>query len=89
MIFIETSVFTRQVLEMLTDEEYADFQSELVANPLAGDVIEGTGGLRKVHVAANGRGKRGGARVISLREQCCANQAVANLRQGPEGRSVG
>lgn len=64
MIFIETSVFTRQVLELLTDEEYADFQSGLSANPLAGDVIEGTGGLRKVRVPAKGRGKRGGARVI-------------------------
>lgn len=64
MIFIETSVFTRQVLELLTDEEYADFQSELAANPFAGDVIKDTGGLRKVRVAAKGRGKRGGARVI-------------------------
>lgn len=64
MIFIETSVFTRQVSELLTDEEYSDFQNELAAKPLAGDVIEGTGGLRKVRVAASGRGKRGGARVI-------------------------
>ena len=76
---------TRQVLELLTDEEYADFQSELAANPLAGDVIEGTGGLRKVRVAAKGRGKRGGARAISPREQRCANSIVADLRQGPEG----
>ena len=37
---------------------------QVAANPLAGDVIEGTGGLRKVRVAAKGRGKRGGARVI-------------------------
>lgn len=59
MIFIETSVFTRQVQELLTDEEYAAFQSALAANPEAGDVIEGTGGLRKVQVAASGRGKRG------------------------------
>lgn len=64
MIFIETSVFTRQVLELLTDEAYASFQKELAAKPLAGNVIEGTGGLRKVRVAAQGRGKRGGARVI-------------------------
>ena len=64
MIFIETSIFTRQVLELLTDEEYAVFQSRLAANPLAGDVIEGTGGLRKVRVAAKGKGTRGGARVI-------------------------
>ncbi|MGH8190585.1 MAG: hypothetical protein ACREP2_03980 [Rhodanobacteraceae bacterium] len=64
MIFIETSVFTRQVLGLLTDDEYVDLQSELAANPLAGDVIQGTGGLRKVRVAAKGQGKRGGARVI-------------------------
>lgn len=64
MIFIETGVFTRQVRELLTDEEYAAFQSVLAANPVAGDVIEGTGGLRKIRVAASGRGKRGGARVI-------------------------
>jgi hypothetical protein len=85
MIFIETSIFTRQVLELLTDEEYADLQSELAANPLAGDVIEGTGGLRKVRVAAKGKGKRGGARVISPRKQRCADSTVADLRQGPEG----
>lgn len=64
MIFIETSVFTRQVQDLLSDEDYAEFQSELAANPLAGAVIEGTGGLRKVRVAAKGKGKSGGARVI-------------------------
>ena len=64
MIFIETSVFTRQVRKLLTDDEYADFQMNPVGNPLAGEVIQGTGGLRKVRVAAKGRGKRGGARVI-------------------------
>jgi len=85
MIFIETSVFTRQVLELLTDEEYAGFQSELAANPLAGDVIEGTGGLRKVRVAAKGRGKRGGARVIYYHVSSAAQSIVADLRQGPEG----
>lgn len=64
MVFIETSVFTRQVLELLSDEEYAAFQSYLAVNPLAGEVIEDTGGLRKVRVGAKGRGQRGGARVI-------------------------
>ena len=64
MIFIETSVFTRQVRELLTDDEYADFQLNLAGNPLVGDLIQGTGGLRKVRVAAKSRGKRGGARVI-------------------------
>ncbi|MGF6091017.1 type II toxin-antitoxin system RelE/ParE family toxin [Pseudomonas sp. 18173] len=39
-------------------------QKLLVLNPSAGDVIEGTGGIRKMRVAAKGHGKRGGARVI-------------------------
>jgi hypothetical protein len=64
VIFIETPVFTRQVRELLTDDDYARFQAELSANPEAGTVIAGTGGLRKARVAASGRGKRGGARVI-------------------------
>jgi hypothetical protein len=64
MIFIETRVFTRQVAELLDDDEYAEFQMRLQGAPLSGDVIEGTGGLRKIRVAAKGRGKRGGARVI-------------------------
>ena len=61
-VFIETTVFTRQVRELLSDDDYARFQ--LAEDPFAGDVIADTGGLRKVRVAASGRGKRGGARVI-------------------------
>lgn len=48
MIFIETQIFTEDVLELLSDEEYAEFQKYLDDNPLAGDVIQQTGGLRKV-----------------------------------------
>ena len=64
MIFVETHVFTERVKELLDDETYAGFQAYLAEYPQAGDVIEGTGGLRKIRVAAKGRGKRGGARVI-------------------------
>jgi hypothetical protein len=64
MIFIETAIFTRQIKELVSDDEYAAFQSELASDPEAGDVIQGTGGLRKIRVAAKGHGKRGGARVI-------------------------
>jgi len=64
MVFIETPLFTRQVTELLDDDSYAEFQRMLIRNPQAGDVIAGTGGLRKVRVALQGRGKRGGARVI-------------------------
>jgi hypothetical protein len=74
MVFIETPVFTRQVRELLTDESYAKFQVYLALNPDAGDVIQGTGGLRKVRWAAGGRGKSGGVRVIyfhlSAQAQC-------------------
>ncbi len=64
MIFIETPIFTRRVKELLDDDSYGSFQEALVLAPSAGDVIEGTGGIRKIRVAAKGHGKRGGARVI-------------------------
>lgn len=64
MIFIETPVFTRRLRELLDDDTYAAFQADLMKNPDAGDLIEGTGGIRKVRVASSGRGKRGGSRVI-------------------------
>ena len=64
MIFIETQIFTEDVLELLSDEEYAEFQKYLANNPMAGDVIQQTGGLRKIRWAAGGKGKRGGVRVI-------------------------
>ena len=64
MIFIESPVFTRQVQELLLDDDYAEFQQYLAAHPDAGDVIQGTGGLRKIRWSVEGRGKRGGVRVI-------------------------
>jgi mRNA-degrading endonuclease RelE of RelBE toxin-antitoxin system len=64
MIILETAVFTRQVLSSKTDEEYRELQLALVANPELGVLIPGSGGLRKVRWQAEGRGKRGGYRVI-------------------------
>jgi mRNA-degrading endonuclease RelE of RelBE toxin-antitoxin system len=64
MVFIETAVFTRQVRQLLTDEEYRLLQNELVLRPEAGAIIQGSGGLRKVRWSMQGRGKRGGTRVI-------------------------
>lgn len=63
MIFIETPVFTRQIAALVNDDDYADFQRVLANDPEAGDVIAGTGGLRKIRMAAKGHGKRDGARV--------------------------
>ena len=64
MIFIESPVFTAQVVELLGDDEYAAFQAHMVENPKAGDVIRDTDGLRKVRWSIQGRGKRGGVRGI-------------------------
>lgn len=64
MIFIETAIFTEDVTQLFSDDEYAAFQAFLVDNPLRGDVIQNTGGLRKIRWAASGKGKRGGVRVI-------------------------
>ncbi|MGB5104060.1 MAG: transcriptional regulator [Steroidobacteraceae bacterium] len=62
--FVETRLFTKLVLENMTDVEYAALQYALMANPGAGPVIPGSGGIRKLRWAAPGRGKRGGYRVI-------------------------
>lgn len=64
MVFEETSIFTKRVTALLHDDSYAALQHHLVQHPEAGDVIRGSGGLRKVRWHGSGRGKRGGVRVI-------------------------
>lgn len=60
----ETPIFTRQTAKLFDEDEKRELIDFLAGNPLAGDEIPGTGGVRKVRFAASGRGKRGGARVI-------------------------
>ena len=62
--FIETRLFTKLVLEYLSDVEYGSLQQALMQDPDAGPVIPGSGGVRKLRWASPGRGKRGGYRVI-------------------------
>ena len=62
--FRETTWFTKQVSELLTDEEYTKLQWRLIEFPEAGDIIKGSGGIRKIRQSAKGKGTRGGARVI-------------------------
>jgi len=62
--FIETKLFTKLVSEHLSDEEYAQLQDALIRDPQVGDLIPGSGGVRKVRWGVKGRGKRGGIRVI-------------------------
>ena len=65
-IFVELPAFAKYRPDYLDDEGFRDLQNSLMANPEAGDVIEGTGGLRKLRQAdpRRGKGKRGGLRVI-------------------------
>jgi len=62
--FVETKLFTKLVKHYLSDESYAALQAGLIANPDRGAVIRGSGGVRKIRWAAEGRGKSGGYRVI-------------------------
>ncbi|NDK98858.1 type II toxin-antitoxin system RelE/ParE family toxin [Photorhabdus bodei] len=64
--FIETSMFTRQIKEVATDDELKELQRELIESPDKGDLIRGTGGLRKIRMAIGSQGKNGSARVIYL-----------------------
>ena len=64
MEIIETSVFTRQIQGLISDDEYAELQFALSERPELGALIRNGGGIRKVRWSAKGRGKRGGIRVI-------------------------
>lgn len=64
MRFIETPVFTSLVRRHLPDEQYRALQLALLLRPEQGALIRGSGGLRKLRWAPEGRGKRGGLRVI-------------------------
>lgn len=64
MEFIETPVFTRQVMSLMDDDEYRELQNIILDNPEAGDVLKGGGGIRKLRFGIQGRGKSGGVRTI-------------------------
>ncbi|MEP3351507.1 MAG: type II toxin-antitoxin system RelE/ParE family toxin [Marinomonas sp.] len=64
MIFIETSIFTKVLPSYLSDDDYRGLQSYLLQKPDAGDIVRGSGGVRKVRWAPSGKGKSGGVRAI-------------------------
>lgn len=64
MIFVESRAFSRSRAEHLEEEQFRALQDALLREPEAGDRIPGTGGLRKLRWSAEGRGKRGGVRII-------------------------
>lgn len=64
MIFIELAPFVAFREEYWTDDDFRAMQNHLLIQPDAGDVMQGGRGLRKLRWSAQGKGKRGGARVI-------------------------
>lgn len=65
-LFVELPAFAKYRADYLDDEAFRGLQQFMLKNPEAGDVIEGTGGLRKLRHGdpRRGKGKRGGLRVI-------------------------
>lgn len=66
MEFIEAPAFTRYLPDYLSDDLYKELQAYLIINSEGGDVMQGTGGFRKLRWSDSrrGKGKRGGLRVI-------------------------
>ena len=63
--FVETFEFRRRWKALkLDDDDLRALQDALCADPRVGDLIQGTGGVRKVRLELHGRGKSGGARVV-------------------------
>ena len=61
--FIESHIFSSYLPDYLTDEEYAALQEYLCEQPDAGDLVRGSGGVRKLRWRRSGAGKSGGIRV--------------------------
>lgn len=61
--FIESPIFSRYLSDYLLDEEYAALQEHLCEHPEAGDIVRGSGGVRKLRWARQGSGKSGGVRL--------------------------
>lgn len=64
MEYIESPLFSKLIGTYLKDDEYAALQWDLTLHPEKGDLIQGSGGLRKLRWLGKGRGKRGGVRII-------------------------
>lgn len=65
-VFVELPAFERHRANYLDDDDFQRLQDSLMLHPEAGDLIPGTGGLRKLRFAdaRRGKGKHGGLRVI-------------------------
>ncbi len=61
---VETPEFLSALRKLMDEEERGLLIDYLAHHPMAGDLVPGTGGIRKLRWGLEGRGKRGGARVI-------------------------
>jgi hypothetical protein len=66
LTFVEASLFTKVITELIDDNDYRLFQNELSKAPERWPVVPGSGGLRKARMRWAGRGKSGGGRVLYL-----------------------
>ena len=64
MAVVETERFLKDVERMMSESERAELVAYMGANPEVGEIMPGTGGVRKIRWALPEKGKRGGARVI-------------------------
>ncbi len=61
---VETESYLSKAEKIMTRFELDAVIDTIAASPISGDIIKGTGGLRKMRIPLQGRGKRGGGRVI-------------------------
>ena len=64
MTAVETEQFLKSSSALMTEQERIELVVFVASNPQSGDLMPGTGGVRKLRWGLQGRGKRGGARVI-------------------------
>ncbi|MBJ7309353.1 transcriptional regulator [Rugamonas sp. CCM 8940] len=76
---VETALFQRLWPLYWTEEERGAFAAFIAAHPLAGDVIPGSGGIRKVRWSRAGSGKAGGVRVIYFTRNAAGELVLLTL----------
>ena len=64
MTLVETPLFQKRIDDVMSGDDLQEFKDFIARHPEKGDIIRGTGGLRKVRWGVRGSGKSGGARII-------------------------
>ena len=72
----------------LNDDDLIELENEIMANPDAAELIQGTGGLRKIRFPLPGKGKSGGARVLYVDFIFYGKVFMINVYQKPEKENI-